>query len=278
METAVPGAETQAQATTEISVVIPTFNRRMLVERAIRSALPLSQHAATEIIVVDDASRDGTAAALRAMFAAELQSRAMRLIASEANLGVTGAKNLGGQQARGGWIVFLDSDDELDTASLGAAVKAVREVQDAPVIFLRCVDRAGRLIGAAIDVPTPVGARDIVGWKWGECLPVVRRDAFARFPYDADLRGFEGLAYMRMMRALGPAVLLPIPVRIYDQESDDRLSTDASLRERSCLLARGYWRSLREFAAESGASGCLRQGMRIVYHGSRCLRRKLRWA
>lgn len=262
---------------TEISVVIPTFNRRILVERAIRSALSLAEHAGTEIIVVDDASRDGTAAAMRTTFCSELQSSAMRLIASPENLGVTGAKNLGGHLARGEWIVFLDSDDELDASSLSAVVRAVREARHAPVVFLRCIDRAGRLIGAPIEAPIQLRARDIVTWRWGECLPVVRRDAFARFPYDADLRGFEGLTYMRMMRTFGPAVLLSIAARIYDQESDDRLSTDANLRARSCLLARGYWRSLREFARECGVSGCMRQGMRIAYHGTRCLRRKLRW-
>lgn len=249
----------------------------MLVERAIRSALSLVEHAGTEIIVVDDASSDDTAAAMRTTFRSELQSSTIKLIASEENLGATGAKNLGGNLARGEWIVFLDSDDELDAGSLSATVKAVREARQAPLVFLRCVDRGGRLIGAAIDAPIQLRARDIVSWKWGECLPVVRRDAFARFPYDADLRGFEGLAYMRMMRTFGPAVLLSIAARIYDQESDDRLSTDANLKARSCLLARGYWRALREFAPECGVSGCMRQGMRIAYHGTRCLRRKLRW-
>lgn len=287
MEKGAPGAagtleraraepEPQARAM-EISVVIPTFNRKMLVEKAIRSALVLAEHAATEIIVVDDASGDDTCATLRATFRSQLDSGVMKLIASQENLGVTGAKNLGGGVACGGWIVFLDSDDELEATSLPAAVSAVREAAEAPLVFLRCVDRAGRLIGNAIDMPVHLRARDIVAWRWGECLPVVRRDAFARFPYDADLRGFEGLAYMRMMRTLGSALLLPIPARIYDQGADDRLSTDANMRARSCLLARGYWRALREFARECGVSGCIRQGMRIAYHGARCLHRKLGW-
>ncbi len=97
----------------ELSVVIPTFNRRARVGKAIRSALGLVPHAATEIIIVDDASSDGTVAELQSDFSAEIESRLLRLVRSETNIGATGAKNLGASAASGEWLVFLDSDDEL---------------------------------------------------------------------------------------------------------------------------------------------------------------------
>ncbi len=89
----------------DISVVIPTFNRRVLVERAIRSVLaqtlPLD-----EIIVVDDGSTDGTLDHLTALFGDRI--RCIR----QDNRGVSSARNLGLRIARGRYLTLLDSDDE----------------------------------------------------------------------------------------------------------------------------------------------------------------------
>ena len=89
----------------EISVVIPTFNRREAVTCAIRSVLDQS-YAGHETIVVDDGSRDGTDSRL-----AELFGDQIRFFRSDANRGGGWARNYGISQARGGLICFLDSDD-----------------------------------------------------------------------------------------------------------------------------------------------------------------------
>jgi len=87
-----------------ISVVIPTYNRRPRVFRAIDSALeqtaPLS-----EIIVVDDGSTDGTAEAVASRYGRRVN------IIKRGNGGASAARNHGVREARGEWIAFLDSDD-----------------------------------------------------------------------------------------------------------------------------------------------------------------------
>ncbi len=88
-----------------ISVVIPTFNRRILVERAIRSVLAQTQPV-DEIIVVDDGSTDGTADSLRSAFGERI-----RYVWQE-NRGVSSARNRGLLLAGGRYITLLDSDDE----------------------------------------------------------------------------------------------------------------------------------------------------------------------
>lgn len=256
---------------TELSVVIPTFNRRANVVKAIRSALALLPHANTEIIVVDDASSDGTSAELQSVFSREIDSQLLQLACSKQNVGATGAKNLGAGLARGEWIVFLDSDDELLPEGLAAMVAQLRNAAGAPLVFFRCADRSGRVIGSQVGECQTLTVRDVVAWRWGECLPVVRRDAFARFSYDHDLRGHEGLAYARMTRALGCARLSPLVVRAYDDESTDRLSTPAGIRARSCELARGHWRAMVECWREFGPTGILRQWAKVVYYALACL-------
>lgn len=97
-------------ASPTVSVVIPTFDRRVLVERAIRSALAQSRPP-EEIIVVDDGSTDGTAEALE-----RLGGRIILL--RQENRGVSAARNAGIQIASNELVAFLDSDDEWKTEHL----------------------------------------------------------------------------------------------------------------------------------------------------------------
>lgn len=87
-----------------ISVVIPTYNRADVLERAIHSVLSQT-FPPLEVIVVDDGSEDHTPELLDQQFPQVSYLH-------QANRGVSSARNLGISQARGDWIAFLDSDDE----------------------------------------------------------------------------------------------------------------------------------------------------------------------
>ena len=87
-----------------ISVIIPTFNRRHTLERAITSVLNQT-FKPVEIIVVDDGSTDGTDEWL------QLHYPSIKLFC-QSNCGVSSARNLGIQHAQTDWISLLDSDDE----------------------------------------------------------------------------------------------------------------------------------------------------------------------
>src|SRR6266700_2196823 len=98
----------------QFSIITPTFNRRALVDRSIESALTFARSVGeTEIVVVDDASFDGTAEMIRVKFASEIADNRLILIVRQGNGGATAAKNDGVRAARGNWLVFLDSDDVL---------------------------------------------------------------------------------------------------------------------------------------------------------------------
>ncbi|MCK5878532.1 MAG: glycosyltransferase family 2 protein [Holophagae bacterium] len=87
-----------------VSVIIPTFNRRERVLKAIESVLAQT-HQADEVIVVNDGSTDGTADAVCRAFPQ------VQLIYRK-NHGVSAARNTGIRAATGKWLAFLDSDDE----------------------------------------------------------------------------------------------------------------------------------------------------------------------
>lgn len=89
----------------QVSAVIPTFNRRDLVCRAIDSALAQT-FPVDEIIVVDDGSTDGTRETLRKRYGDRI------IYAWQANAGVSAARNRGVSMSTGRYIALLDSDDE----------------------------------------------------------------------------------------------------------------------------------------------------------------------
>ncbi len=86
-----------------ISVVIPSYNRRHTLSRALDSVLAQSS-AVDEIIVVDDGSDDGSADLIAADYP---EVRLLR----QPNRGVSAARNRGIEAAGGDWIALLDSDD-----------------------------------------------------------------------------------------------------------------------------------------------------------------------
>ena len=89
-----------------ISVVIPAYNSAGTLGRALASVYA-QDYQPLDIVVVDDASRDDTAAVVLAH-----DARGVRLIRHERNQGASAARNTGVRAAAGELIAFLDADDE----------------------------------------------------------------------------------------------------------------------------------------------------------------------
>ncbi len=91
-----------------LSVVIPSRDKHALLARTL--AALQDQDAGTdawEIVVVDDDSRDGTAALLASAAASDPR---LRHVHPGRNVGRAAARNLGWRAARGRWVLFLDDD------------------------------------------------------------------------------------------------------------------------------------------------------------------------
>jgi len=90
-------------AAIQFSVIVPNYNNAATLARAIESILG-QDHPAHEIIVIDDGSKDESAAVV-----ARFGTR-VRYIFQE-NAGVSAARNHGARVATGNWLAFLDADD-----------------------------------------------------------------------------------------------------------------------------------------------------------------------
>ncbi len=98
-----------------LSILMPVYNERERVERAIAEVLATELPADFELIVVDDGSTDGTREILRG---ASWDER-VRLIEHDHNQGKGAAIQTGLAQARGDFAAIFDADLEYDPADLG---------------------------------------------------------------------------------------------------------------------------------------------------------------
>lgn len=95
-----------------VSVVIPTYNRAALLDECLRS-LTRSTYPELDIVVVDDVSKDDTAAVMEGWTARDPR---VRFEPMPANAGAPAARNRGLALAKGEFLNFLDSDDLLHPA------------------------------------------------------------------------------------------------------------------------------------------------------------------
>ena len=96
-----------ADAPRDVSVVVPVFNAVGSLERAVASAV--AQEATLEVILVDDASSDGSLELCRQLSARDPER--VRLLEQPGNRGPGAARNLAARAARGALLAFLDADD-----------------------------------------------------------------------------------------------------------------------------------------------------------------------
>ena len=86
-----------------IDIVIPAYNRKQLLKRAVSSVYNQS-YKNWRLFIVDDGSTDGTSD--------EIYGEKTQLLSLKQNKGVSYARNYGIKQGRAEWLAFLDSDDE----------------------------------------------------------------------------------------------------------------------------------------------------------------------
>jgi glycosyltransferase involved in cell wall biosynthesis len=142
-----------------ISVVIPSYNRRHTLQRALRSVYAQSS-AVDEVILVDDGSSDDSAS----MVAREFPR--VQLI-RQSNRGVSAARNRGIRAAQYEWLALLDSDDcwmphKIETLRAAAAAHPDYVLYHSDEIWIR----------RGVRVNPKRKHRKSGGWIFNQCLPL----------------------------------------------------------------------------------------------------------
>ena len=93
-----------------VSIIVPVFNSEKYIEKCLKSLLAQT-YKDLEILVIDDGSKDNSSDVVRQL---QLDDQRIKLICQE-NQGVSSARNKGIEMSKGQYIVFVDSDDYVES-------------------------------------------------------------------------------------------------------------------------------------------------------------------
>jgi glycosyltransferase involved in cell wall biosynthesis len=243
----------------EVSVVLPTRNRRGLLETTLATALA-QENVELEVIVIDDASTDGTADYLQSV-----EDPRVRVLRNVGRTGVALARNRGIDAARGEWIAFLDDDDRW----LPNRVRVMLDIgaesgADFVVGAVAVIDPSGRKLETWAPVPAERLPRDLTrsGTIAGPSAVIAKAELLERTGgFDAELSYLaDWELWLRFAENGTPAVCeealveyLQHPGSMLLDDETDIHAEFSHLRERhpqiqleALFLSRWFGRRLRE--------------------------------
>lgn len=116
-----------------VSIIVPAYNRETLIVDTLESV-----HAQTyrplEVLVVDDGSRDGTAAVASSWISGRGTTE-VRLVSLGANAGKSAAVNRGIAESRGAYVAVVDSDDLLEPEAVLRQVSFLEKHPECGMVF-----------------------------------------------------------------------------------------------------------------------------------------------
>jgi len=198
-----------------VSVVLVSWNTRDLLAEAIASVAPTVASMPAEIIVVDNASADGSAAMVADRFPA------VRLIRNAENVGFGRANNQGFAVATGAFVLLLNSDAALLPGTLEALVADLDAHPEAGAVGARLVFPDGRFQASFNDFPSLVrdglALAGVAKAVYGACYPS-HRESRSRLARDVDWIG--GACMMLRRTALEATGGFDADYYIYSEEMD----------------------------------------------------------
>jgi glycosyltransferase involved in cell wall biosynthesis len=207
-----------------VSVILPTRDRERYLARAIKSVMAQS-YEDWELLVVDDASVDGTSA-----FLMGLEDPRIRVLRGTGS-GVCAARNVALKQARGELVAYLDDDNLMHPEWLKAVVWAFEQRPAVDVLFgAVLIDDALRVDGRGSGGALPVlyfGAYDDAALAQDNVADIgciAHRSGLAEARFDESLREMGDWDLLFRLTRAGPPLALPVIACFYTTDAPNRLS------------------------------------------------------
>lgn len=208
-----------------VSVIIPTRNRRRLLELAVASVLGQAW-ARLEVIVVDDASTDDTATFLSDLAGRDHRVRGIRLDAAG---GGAAARNAGILAARGAYVAFLDDDDVWLPEKLARQVAALQATPEAVAVSCSFYIESASAAPVVKTLHAPADAQEIIcsNHLGGASMCLARRRVLLDIGgFDAALRSSQDWDLWIRLHDAGRLLVCPEPLVRYLPHDGARISTN----------------------------------------------------
>ncbi len=240
---------------------IAHFNNSELLIRCIESIIKLPETFDYEVIVVDDFSRDDE----RQNVLALCSQYGVKVFLNKKNMGVTYSKNKAYRKSSGNWCIFIDCDDYFDTAKLAEFLFDLAAKLEYYVVFSHCIGFSNRQGGYSI------GLKEYVSNATGEeALTAIRKKTSSPPPYYGQLRGYEGLGIMNILRKSNTrAYLSEVKCRFYTSDSTIQLSKGSGFYSRLKYLIRGHIIVLSRYRSKMYITRKLKLYALILYYSVR---------
>jgi len=135
-----------------VSVVIAAFDMRIDVDRCLAALEARRDEVDLEVVLVDNASRDGTAAHVRSRYPW------VRLLTLEDNIGWTRATNRGIAEAHGPYLLLLNADTVVNAGTLSGLVAFMAQHPEVGIVAPLMRNGDGSVQETARDLPSPLNA------------------------------------------------------------------------------------------------------------------------
>jgi glycosyltransferase involved in cell wall biosynthesis len=195
-----------ADMSSRLSIICPTYNRASFLEECVEPIFA-RREIEVEFLIVDDCSTDSTRQVVQRM-QTEHGAEIIRYFCFEKNSGAQVARNLGISEARGDFLMFVDSDDVLVP---DGALQVLRHLQGKPDLDyaygnVQMTDEAlqplsGKPpVGAPFEnVPVEVG-----GYHWHTMGPIYRRSCIKKVGlWNLELTGSQDWEYQARVKLFG---------------------------------------------------------------------------
>lgn len=152
-----------------VSIVTPMYNGERFVSQTIESVL-LQTYQDWEMLIVDDGSKDGSAAIVEGYAGKDSRVKLIR----QPNGGSASARNHALREARGRYVCFLDADDLWDSTFLEKQLNFLRQ-KDAGIVYAsyRRINEQGEEILRPFIVPGRVNYKGLLKTCSISCLTVL---------------------------------------------------------------------------------------------------------
>ncbi len=136
----------------DLSIIIVSFNTRDILTDCVDSLYRHTQGITFEVLVVDNASIDGSAQAIKDRFPQVI------LIQNSANLGFSAANNIGIRQSRGRYIVLLNSDTLMIENCFQKTIRYLDDHQEYAITTPQVIDKDDKVCSMRLWEDTPKDA------------------------------------------------------------------------------------------------------------------------